>query len=109
MLRTEREYLLGDWTPWKIAIALLVPLTFAGLALALWRRSIGWRLVVVNGAVVFKIAWTFWFVKLEGATAHALPAGLGLAVVDVAVVGAARRLRRRRGDTATPSPAPVRP
>ena len=48
MLEVERDYLLGEWTLGKIVIALLVPVVFGGIAVALWRRSIGWALVVIN-------------------------------------------------------------
>lgn len=99
LLQVERDYLLGEWTIGKIAIALLVPVVFGGIALALWRRSIGWALVVINAAVLFKIAWTYFF-DAEGAGADAhLPAALvGLAVVDVALVLAVRWLRRRHAE-----------
>jgi hypothetical protein len=99
LLQVERDYLLGEWTIGKIAIALLVPVVFGGIAVALWRRSIGWALVVINAAVLFKIAWTYFF-DAEGAGADAhLPAALvGLAVVDVALVLAVRWLRRRHGE-----------
>ena len=45
MLASERAYLTADWTLWKVLIALLVPLTFAALGLAFWRRSLAgdWR------------------------------------------------------------------
>jgi flavin-dependent dehydrogenase len=44
MLASEREYLTANWTLWNVLIALLVPLGFAALALAFWRRSPGgWR------------------------------------------------------------------
>ncbi|MEV4177659.1 hypothetical protein [Nonomuraea sp. NPDC049709] len=102
MLRAERDYLLGEWTAAKVAIALLVPLVFAALALALWRRSIGWALVVINGAVLFKIAWTFFFGDTQGALAHLTPALAGLAAVNVAIVVAGRRLNRRRSAPALP-------
>ncbi|TMR91429.1 hypothetical protein [Nonomuraea basaltis] len=95
MLAAERAYLLGDWTLWKVAIALLVPLVFTGLALALWRGSLAWTLVVINGAVLFKIVWTFAFGDVSGALAHLPPALLGLAVINPIVILAARRLRRR--------------
>jgi hypothetical protein len=95
MLRTERDYLLGDWTATKVLIAFLVPLTFTALALALWRRSIGWALVVINGAILFKVAWTFWFASTSGALAHLAPALIGLAVVDAVVVAAHRWFTRR--------------
>jgi hypothetical protein len=106
MLRTEREYLLGDWTGWRVAIALLVPLTFAGLVAALWRRSVGWGLVVINAAILFKIAWTFWFADLGAALAHLVPAAGGLAAVDAVVLGSARWIAHRRGTAQQPSSPP---
>ncbi|MGI5129095.1 hypothetical protein ACQEVB_19985 [Pseudonocardia sp. CA-107938] len=104
MLRVEQEYLLGEWTVGKIAVALLVPVVFGALAAALWRRSLGWALVVINGAVLFKIAWTFVFDSDgDGALAH-LPAALvGLAVVDAVLVGAGLWYRKRTA----PVPAEV--
>ena len=97
LLQVERDYLLGQWTVGKVVIALLVPVVFGGIAVALWRRSIGWALVVINAAVLFKIAWTYFFdAGGAGADAH-LPAALvGLAVVDVVLVLAVGWLRRRR-------------
>ena len=96
MLQSERDYLLGEWTVWKVAIALLIPLVFAGIALALWRRSIGWALVVINAGVGFKIAWTFFFSGTDGAVAHLVPAAIGLAVVNAVMLLGARWLRHRR-------------
>jgi len=96
MLRVEQEYLLGEWTIWKIAVALLVPVIFGALAAALWRRSLGWALVVINGAVLFKIAWTFFFDgEGTGALAHLPTALVGLAVVDAVLVGAGLWLKHR--------------
>lgn len=96
MLQSERDYLLGEWGFAKVAIALLIPLVFAGVALALWRRSLLWALVVINAAVLFKVAWTFMFSTTEAAMTH-LPAAIGgLAVVDALLLGAGAWLRRRR-------------
>jgi hypothetical protein len=61
MLASEREYLTSNWTLWKVLIALLVPLGFAALAFAFWRRSLAWGLAVINAMVLFKIGWTFLF------------------------------------------------
>lgn len=95
MLAVERDYLLGDWTPWKVALALLVPLVFAGLAAALWRRSVGWAFVVVNAAYLVKIAWTFAVdVEGSGAMAHLQAVLIGMIVTDAVLLTVARRLRR---------------
>ncbi|GAA0592638.1 hypothetical protein GCM10010174_04660 [Kutzneria viridogrisea] len=90
MLDAERDYLLSDWTPVKVLIGLLVPLIFLGVAVALWRRSVAWALVVINGAVLFKVVWTFWFSGTEGALTHLPAALIGLALVDAVVLLVAR-------------------
>lgn len=95
-LQVERDYLLGEWTTAKIAMSLTVPLTFAALAAALWRRSLTWAFVVVNAASLFKIGWSYWFDESgTGADAFVVPALVGLAVVDVGLLVAARRRRHR--------------
>jgi hypothetical protein len=101
MLDAEKEYLTGGWTPAKVAAGLLVPLVFAALGAALWRRSLAWGLVVIDAAIGFKIAWTYVVSDSAGAAAHLVPALLGLAVVNAGVLAAAYLIRRR-----APPPAP---
>jgi hypothetical protein len=80
----------------KVVLALLVPVVFGGVAAALWRRSIGWALVVINAAVLLKIAWTYFFDgEGSGADAHLPTALVGLVVVNAVLIGAARWLRHR--------------
>jgi hypothetical protein len=93
MLASEREYLTTDWTLWKILIALLVPLTFAALGLAFWKRSLVWGLAEVNAAILFKIAWTFLFSTEAGALSHLPAAVLGLALCDALILYVMRRIR----------------
>jgi hypothetical protein len=95
MLASEREYLTADWTLWKVLIALLVPVGFAALALAFWRRSLGWGLAVVNVLILFKIGWTFLFSTEAGAMSHLPAAVLGLLVCDAVLLYLMRRLRAR--------------
>jgi hypothetical protein len=95
MLASEREYLTANWTLWKVLIALLVPLGFAALALAFWRRSLAWGLVVINAMVLFKIGWTFLFSTEAGAMSHLPAAVLGLAVCDALILYLMRRMRAR--------------
>jgi hypothetical protein len=95
MLRTEEMYLTADWTLWKVLIALLIPLTFAALGLAFWRRSFAWGLAVVNAAILFKIAWTFLFSTEAGAMSHLPAAVLGLVVCDALLLYVMRRMRAR--------------
>jgi hypothetical protein len=95
MLASEREYLTADWTLWKVFIALLVPLTFAALGLAFWKRSLVWGLAVVNAAILFKIGWTFLFGTEAGAMSHLPAAVLGLLVCDALILYVIRRMRAR--------------
>ena len=95
MLASEREYLTANWTLWKVLIALLVPLGFAALALAFWRRSLAWGLAVINAMVLFKIGWTFLFSTEAGAMSHLPAAVLGLVVCDALVLYFMRRMRAR--------------
>jgi len=95
MLASEREYLTTNWTLWKVLIALLVPLGFAALALAFWRRSLAWGLAVINAMVLFKIGWTFLFSTEAGAMSHLPAAVLGLAVCDALILYVTRRMRAR--------------
>ena len=95
MLASEREYLTADWTAWKVSIALLVPLTFAALGLAFWKRSLAWGLAVVNAAILFKIGWTFLFATEAGAMFHLPAAVLGLVVCDALILYVIRRMRAR--------------
>ena len=93
MLAAEREYLLGEWTVAKIAIALLVPVMLGGLAAALWRRSLVWALVAINGGGLSKIAWTFVVSDTAGAVKHLYPAAAGLVVVNAVLLVVWRRRR----------------
>jgi hypothetical protein len=95
MLRTEEAYLTANWTLWKILIALLVPLTFAALGLAFWKRSLVWGLAVVNAAILFKIAWTFLFSTQAGALSHLPAAVIGLVVCDALILYIMRRMHAR--------------
>jgi hypothetical protein len=95
MLKSEEAYLTANWTFWKVFIALLVPLTFAALGLAFWKRSLVWGLAVVNAAIIFKIAWTFLFSTGAGALSHLPAAVLGLAVCDALILYVMRRMRAR--------------
>jgi hypothetical protein len=95
MLASERAYLTADWSLWKVLVALLIPITFAALGLAFWRRSLLWGLAVINGAILFKIGWTFVFSTQAGALSHLPAAVLGLVVCNALLLLIARRLRSR--------------
>ncbi len=95
MLEAEREYLLGTWTLWKVAIALLIPLGLGTLALAFWKRSIWYGAALINAMVLFKIGWTFVFTEAESALLHLTPAVLGLAICNAVLLIVFRWWQRR--------------
>ena len=95
MLASEREYLTAHWTLWKVLIALVVPLTFAALGLAFWKRSLLWGLAVVNAAILFKIGWTFLLATEAGAMSHLPAAVLDIVVCDALILYLIRRMRAR--------------
>ena len=103
MLASEEEYLTADWTLWKVLIALLIPVSFATLALAFWKRSLVWGLAVINGALLFKIGWTFVFSTEAGAMSHLPAAVLGLAVCDAVILYLLHRMRRRSSEPSQPA------
>ncbi len=82
-LEAERQYLLGPWPLWKFAAALLVPASLAALALAFWRRSWPWGILVVNVIAISKIGWTAAAFETSGFLAHLAPAVAGLFVCNV--------------------------
>ena len=95
MLASEETYLTADWTLWKVLVALLIPISFAALGLAFWKRSLVWGLAVINGAILFKIGWTFVLGTEAGAMSHLPAAVLGLAVCDAVIIYLLHRMRRR--------------
>jgi hypothetical protein len=94
-LAMEREYLTGDWTLAKVLLALLVPASLAALALAFWKRSIVYGLVVINAIVLVKIVWSFYFGDASGGLIL-LPSQLaGLVICNAIVLYVAHRMRKR--------------
>ena len=58
--------------------------TFAALALAFWRRSFFWGLLVVNAMVLIKIGWTGAVFDRAAFLAHLVPALIGLGLCKLA-------------------------
>jgi hypothetical protein len=93
-LAVEREYLTSDWTLTKILLALIVPISFAALAVAFWRRSLVWGLAVINAMVLVKLVWSFYFGDTSGGLTLLPSAVVGLAVCDAVILYLVRRSRR---------------
>ena len=92
-LAAEKEYLTGDWTLAKLLMALLVPASLTALALAFWKRSFVYGLVVINAIALVKVGWSFFYGDVSGGLAVLMPALVGLVVSNVVVLYAARKVR----------------
>jgi hypothetical protein len=101
-LAMEREYLTSDWSLWKVLLALIVPASFAALAVAFWKRSLLWGLGVINAMVLVKVVWSFYFGEASGGLTLLPSAVVGLAVCDAVIVYVVRRMRRRRSSPEPP-------
>ena len=95
MLAAEEAYFAADWTLWKVLLALIVPISFAALGLAFWKRSLVWGLAVINGAILIKTGWTFVVSTEAGAMSHLPAAVLGLAVLNAVILYVRHRMRKR--------------
>jgi hypothetical protein len=95
MLAAEEEYLTGDWTMLKVLLALIVPISFAALGLAFWKRSLVWGLAVINAAILIKTGWTFVISTEAGAMSHLPAAVLGLAALNAVILYVRHRMRKR--------------
>jgi hypothetical protein len=93
-LAVEKEYLTDGWSLWKVMLALLVPVSFAALAVAFWRRSLVWGLAVINAMVLVKIVWSFYFGDESGGLTLLPSALAGLAVCDAVILYIVRRMRK---------------
>lgn len=100
-LAAERGYLTSGWTLGKVALSALVPLTMTALAVAFWRRSLGWGLAVMTFIAAAKIAWSVAYD--DGGVAVVAPAVVGLAITNGGVLLAARRVRRRERALGAPA------
>ncbi|WP_017573758.1 hypothetical protein [Nocardiopsis halotolerans] len=88
VLEMEKELFTDPtWVTW--ATLPLVPALLGSLCAAFWYRSLGWGLIVINGGLALKIAWTVANSGADG-LATVLPLGLGMALMTTAVVAVAR-------------------
>ena len=60
-LAAEKEYLAGDWSLTKVLLGLLVPVSLGALALAFWKRSLLYGLVVIDSIMLVKVTWSFYY------------------------------------------------
>ena len=91
-LAMEKEYLAGDWTLTKVLLGLLVPVSLGALALAFWKRSLLYGLVVIDSIMLAKVTWSFYYGG-ESGLALLPPALVGLIACNAAVLYVAYRVR----------------
>lgn len=95
LLAAEKEYLLGSWPWWKIAITLAGAASLVMMCAAFWVRSVSLGLAVIVAIMAGKIAWTFAFTGANAAWALVPPALAGTAIVAAAVLVSARAISGR--------------
>jgi hypothetical protein len=88
----EKEYLAGDWTLTKVLLGLLVPVSLGALALAFWRRSLLYGMVVIDSIMLTKVMWSFYYGG-ESGLALLPPALVGLIACNAVVLYVAYRVR----------------
>lgn len=96
-LQFEQQYLQGDWTPGKVLLTLLVPLSLAALAAALWRRNVWLGVAVLALIAVAKSLWSVVFAGEAGAKVL-LPAAVGLVLCGGCLWLGTRFSRSRTAD-----------
>ncbi len=94
-LEAERQFILGPITAQKIFFWLTVPAFFLLLAIAFWKRSWGWGVVVINVAALGKVVWSV-FEGGQSGWAVLVPALIGMLVCDVAVYFGVQYVNRRK-------------
>jgi len=91
-LHFERQYLTGEWTTAKIALAATVPISLFLLALSFWKRSLWFGVTVIVLMAVGKIIWSVYNAG-EAGTSIMVPAILGLILCIVLILIGYRRMR----------------
>ena len=95
-LAMEQAYLTQDWTPIKVLLSLLVPLSLGVLAFAFWKRSLVYGLVILNAMALGKVAWSFYYGDAAGGLAVLAPAMVGLVVCNGVILVVAYKVHGSR-------------
>lgn len=99
-LEVERAYILGPLTAPKILLWLAVPAFFIFIAVAFWKRSWWWGVVIINLTALGKIAWSV-FEGGQSGWAVLVPAVIGLLICDTAVYLGVKYLNGKKRSGAT--------
>ncbi len=92
-LQFEKDWLYGDWSLQKLLLILTVPLSFAALGLAFWKRSLLMGLGVVVLMATGKIAWSVQNAG-EAGKSILLPAVIGLVLCLALIILGFKRLEK---------------
>lgn len=94
-LNMEKAWLTGSWDLMKIALTLLVPLSFIALGFAFWKRNLWFGLTVVAFIAVAKMIWSVVFGGEAGRSIFA-PAIIGLCICIALIILGFRRLEKKK-------------
>lgn len=90
----EKDYLTMGWTVPKILLTLLVPLSLSFLAIALWKRSLKFAILILAFIAAAKVLWS---VASGGESGEAviIPAVIGLLLCIAAVYAGYKILEKK--------------
>ncbi len=94
-LAMEKEWLRSTWSMKEAILGLTVPIFFAVLALAFWKRSLVFGLAIVVLAAVGKILWSIG-AEADAGTSVVVPALLGLVICVVLLYYGFKRLEKNK-------------
>ncbi len=92
-LQFEKDWLYGEWTTQKVILILTVPISFALLGLAFWKRSLYWGIIIVVLVAIGKIVWSIQNAG-ESGKSIILPALIGLIICCVLIWIGAKRIKK---------------
>ncbi|WP_328436781.1 hypothetical protein OHA71_05860 [Streptomyces sp. NBC_00444] len=93
VLDMEREFVTHP-SLYQVLMLCMAPLLLAAFCAALWRRSLGWGIVVFDVAALGKIVWSMAEAGSDGAATY-VPVGGGALLVTLLLVIVARLKRIR--------------
>ena len=94
-LQFEKDWLYGEWDFNKVMLSITVPVSFAALGLAFWKRSLLMGLAVVVLMATGKIVWSIYYAG-ESGKSILIPAIIGLGICIALIYFGFRSLERRK-------------
>lgn len=100
-LQFEKEWLFGAFNFSKVMLMLTVPISFAALGFAFWKRSLWMGLAVVILMATGKIIWSIQNAGNSGKSIL-IPAIIGLALCIAVIYYGFKRLEKKRNQKCIP-------